>query len=144
MIGVDSRARLSGQTRSESGDAAEMVRRPYSQSDRDGSHRQPVSAGHVQQAAEIVPVGSSGGRQRLRKKAHRECTDRPVERAHQAGGRSLTGNRKLEREGGADRWAGEVEERLTDVTDQTNEMIDKAADAVKGTISASKTKSRRK
>ncbi len=57
---------------------------------------------------------------------------------------SLTGNRKLEREGGADRRAGEVEERLTQVSDKANEMIDKAADAVKGTIGTSKTKSRRK
>ena len=58
---------------------------------------------------------------------------------------SLSGNRKLEREGGAERRAGEIEERLTQATDKASEMIDKAADAVKGTISSSsKSKSRRK
>lgn len=57
---------------------------------------------------------------------------------------NLSGNRKLERQGAADRRAGEVQERLTRATGKASEMIDKAADAVKGTISSSKSKSHRK
>lgn len=57
---------------------------------------------------------------------------------------NLSGNRKLEREGAADRRTGEIQEQLTRATDKASEMVDKAADAVKGTISSSKSTSRRK
>lgn len=57
---------------------------------------------------------------------------------------SLTGNKKLQREGSADRRSGEAEERLTQATDKVGEMIDKAADAVKGGIRTGKGRSLRK
>jgi uncharacterized protein YjbJ (UPF0337 family) len=57
---------------------------------------------------------------------------------------TVTGNKKLEREGRADRRSGEAEERLTQATDKVDEMIDKAADAVKGAIGTGKGRSPRK
>lgn len=64
-------------------------------------------------------------------------------RIKQAAG-TLTGNRKLEREGRTDRRSGEAEERLTQARGKVNKMIDKAADAVKGTIGSDKGTPRRK
>lgn len=64
-------------------------------------------------------------------------------RIKQAAG-TLTGNRKLEREGWADRRSGEAEERLTQARSKVNKMIDKAADALKGTIGTGKGRSPRR
>jgi uncharacterized protein YjbJ (UPF0337 family) len=64
-------------------------------------------------------------------------------RIKQAAG-TLTGNRKLEREGRADRLAGEAEERLTRARGTVNKMIDKTAEAVKGTIGRDKGTPRRR
>jgi uncharacterized protein YjbJ (UPF0337 family) len=63
-------------------------------------------------------------------------------RIKQAAG-SLTGNKKLEREGRADRRAGEAEEQLTRARGKIGEVIDKAADAVKGTLGTGKNSARR-
>lgn len=51
---------------------------------------------------------------------------------------SLTGNKKLEREGRADRRAGEAKERLARARGKVGEVVDKAADAVKGTLGTGK------
>jgi len=64
-------------------------------------------------------------------------------RIKQAAG-TVTGNKKLEREGRADRRSGEAERRLTQATDKVGEMIDKAADAAKGAIRTGKGRSPRK
>lgn len=47
---------------------------------------------------------------------------------------AITGDRKLERKGRAERRAGEAEERIDQATDKASEMIDKASSAIKGTI----------
>ena len=60
-------------------------------------------------------------------------TKRWTGRIKQAAG-TLTGNRKLEREGRADRRTADAEERLTQVKGKVDAVIDKTADAVKGTI----------
>jgi uncharacterized protein YjbJ (UPF0337 family) len=70
-------------------------------------------------------------------------TKRWTGRIKQAAG-ALTGNRKLEREGRADRRSGEAEERLTQAKGRVDKVIDKAADAVKGTIGTGKGTSRRR
>jgi len=70
-------------------------------------------------------------------------TKRWTGRIKQAAG-TLTGNRKLEREGRADRHSGAAEERLIQARGKVNKMIDKAADAVKGTIGSGKRTPRRK
>jgi uncharacterized protein YjbJ (UPF0337 family) len=57
---------------------------------------------------------------------------------------SLTGNKKLEREGRADRRAGEAEERLAEAQGKVDELIDKAADAAKGVIGTGKGTPRRR
>ena len=64
-------------------------------------------------------------------------------RIKQAAG-TLTGSKKLEREGRVDRRSAEGEERLAQAKGQVGEMIDKAADAVKGTIGTGKGRSRRR
>lgn len=58
-------------------------------------------------------------------------------RIKQAAG-TLTGNKKREREGRADRATGEAKERLTQAKHKIDEGIDKAADAVKGAIGTGK------
>ncbi|WIX98127.1 CsbD family protein [Amycolatopsis mongoliensis] len=58
-------------------------------------------------------------------------------RIKQAAG-TLTGNKKLEREGRADRATGEVKQRLTQAKRKIDEVIDKGADAVKGTMGSGK------
>ena len=58
-------------------------------------------------------------------------------RIKQAAG-GLTGNKKLEREGRADRRVGEAKERLTHARGKVDEVVDKAADAVKGTLGTGK------
>ena len=70
-------------------------------------------------------------------------TKRWTGRIKQAAG-TLTGNRKLEREGRADRRTAEAEKRLIRAKGKVGEMIDNAADAVKGTIGTGKGKSRRR
>jgi len=60
-------------------------------------------------------------------------------RIKQAAG-TLTGSKKLEREGRADRLAGQTQERLDRAKGKVDEMIDKAADALKGTIGTGKDK----
>ncbi len=64
-------------------------------------------------------------------------------RIKQAAG-SLIGNRKLERQGRVDRQSGEAKERLTQAKGRVDEMIDKAANAVKGAIATGKDTSPRK
>jgi uncharacterized protein YjbJ (UPF0337 family) len=64
-------------------------------------------------------------------------------RIKQAAG-SLTGNKKLEREGRADRLSGEANERLTQAEGKLGNMIDKAADTVKGAIRTGKGRSTRR
>jgi uncharacterized protein YjbJ (UPF0337 family) len=54
-------------------------------------------------------------------------------RIKQAAG-TLTGRRKLEREGGADRRSGEAEERVDQAKGKLDETIDRAANAVKGAL----------
>ncbi len=54
-------------------------------------------------------------------------------RIKQAAG-TLTGSKKLEREGRADRLAGQTQERLDRAKGKVDKMIDKAADVLKGTI----------
>lgn len=58
-------------------------------------------------------------------------------RIKQAAG-TLTGNKKLEREGRADRATGEAKQRLAQTKRKIDEVIDKAADAVKGAIGTGK------
>ena len=70
-------------------------------------------------------------------------TKRWTGRIKQAAG-TLTGNRKLEREGRADRRTADVDERLTQARGKVDEIVDNAADAVKGTIGTAKGRSRRK
>jgi uncharacterized protein YjbJ (UPF0337 family) len=70
-------------------------------------------------------------------------TKRWTGRIKQAAG-TLTGNRKLEREGRADRRSAQAEERLTVARGKVGKMIDHAADAVKGTIGTGKGTSRRR
>jgi uncharacterized protein YjbJ (UPF0337 family) len=64
-------------------------------------------------------------------------TQQLLGRIKQAAG-SLIGNKRLEREGRADRRAGEAKERLArargKVDEVVDEVADKAADAVKDTI----------
>ena len=69
-------------------------------------------------------------------------TKRWTGRIKQAAG-TLTGNRKLEREGRADRRSAEAEQRLAQARGKVDKMIDNAADAVKGTIGTGKGRSRR-
>jgi uncharacterized protein YjbJ (UPF0337 family) len=54
-------------------------------------------------------------------------------RIKQAAG-SLTGNKKLERQGRVDRQSAEATKRLNDVTAKVEEVIDKTADAVSNAI----------
>ncbi|HEU5475480.1 MAG TPA: CsbD family protein [Actinophytocola sp.] len=51
---------------------------------------------------------------------------------------TLTGNKKLEREGRADRATNEAKQRLGQAKDKIDEAIDKAADTVKGAIGTRK------
>jgi uncharacterized protein YjbJ (UPF0337 family) len=51
---------------------------------------------------------------------------------------SLTGNRKLEREGRAQRRSGEAEQRIDVAKGKVGAMIDRAAGAVKNTIGKGK------
>jgi uncharacterized protein YjbJ (UPF0337 family) len=60
-------------------------------------------------------------------------------RIKQAAG-SLTGHKRLEREGAADRRSGQAEERIAQVKGKVNETIDKAASAVKGVLRTRKDK----
>lgn len=64
-------------------------------------------------------------------------------RIKQAAG-TLTGNKRLEREGRADRRTAEVEERIIQAGGKIDEVIDKAADAVKSTLGTGKGRSRRR
>ncbi len=52
-------------------------------------------------------------------------------RIKQAAG-SLTGHKRLEREGAADRRSGQAGERIAHAKGKVNEAIDRAASAVKG------------
>ena len=70
-------------------------------------------------------------------------TKRIAGRIKQAAG-TLSGNRKLEREGRTDRVSAEAEERLTQARGKVGEMIDTAADAVRGTIGTGRGRSRRR
>ena len=70
-------------------------------------------------------------------------TKRWTGRIKQAAG-TLSGNRKLEREGRAERRSAEAEERLTQARGKVDKMIDNAADAVKGSIGTGKGRSRRR
>lgn len=63
-------------------------------------------------------------------------------RIKQAAG-SLTGNRKLEREGRADRLAGEAKGAARRARGKVDEMVDKAAGTVKGTLGTDKRSTRR-
>ncbi|WP_199517290.1 CsbD family protein [Nucisporomicrobium flavum] len=58
-------------------------------------------------------------------------TKRWTGRVKQAAG-TLTGNKRLEREGRADRRSAEAVERLAQARTQAGKMIDKAAGVVKG------------
>ena len=42
----------------------------------------------------------------------------------------VTGNEELESEGKADRWSGEVKEKVEQAKDKIEEVIDKAKDAL--------------
>lgn len=57
---------------------------------------------------------------------------------------SLTGNKKLEREGKADRVSAEVDEQLTHAKDKVGEAVDRAARAAKGALGVGEGRSRRK
>lgn len=63
-------------------------------------------------------------------------------RIKQAAG-SLTRNRKLEREGRADRRAGEAKEHLDHARGKIDQVIDHAADVVKGTLGTGKNRTGR-
>ena len=64
-------------------------------------------------------------------------------RIKQAAG-SLTGNKKLERKGKADRLSGEAKERVTRAKGKVGQMIHNAADAVKGALGTGKGRSPRR
>lgn len=64
-------------------------------------------------------------------------------RIKQAAG-SLTGNRRLEREGRADRRAGEAKERLAKTKGRVAGVIDDAADSLENAIDRAKGSRRRK
>jgi uncharacterized protein YjbJ (UPF0337 family) len=69
-------------------------------------------------------------------------TKRWTGRITQAAG-TLTGNRKLEREGRADRRTADAQERFSRAKGKVDKVIDHAAKAVKGTIGTGKGRSRR-
>ena len=64
-------------------------------------------------------------------------------RIKQAAG-SLAGKKRLERDGRADRRAGEVEGRLSRAKGGANKMIEKVATAVKGAVANGRNVRRRK
>jgi len=64
-------------------------------------------------------------------------------RIKQAAG-TVTGNKKLEREGRADRLSGEATQRVTQAKNKVDAMIDKATDAVKHAIGTRKGRSSRR
>lgn len=64
-------------------------------------------------------------------------------RIKQAAG-NLTGNKRLEREGRADRRSAGAMERLTQARGKVDETVDKAAHAVKDALGASKDAAPRK
>jgi uncharacterized protein YjbJ (UPF0337 family) len=53
---------------------------------------------------------------------------------------SLTGRKRLEREGAADRRSGQAEERIARAKGKVDETIDKAAGVVKGVLRTGKDK----
>jgi uncharacterized protein YjbJ (UPF0337 family) len=61
-------------------------------------------------------------------------------RIKQAAG-TVTGNKKLEREGRADRLSGEAKERVTQAKNKADELIDKVTDTVKHAIGTRKGRS---
>jgi uncharacterized protein YjbJ (UPF0337 family) len=64
-------------------------------------------------------------------------------RIKQAAG-TVTGNKRLEREGRADRLSGEAKQRVAQAKSKVDEMIDKATDAVKHAIGTRKGRSPRR
>ena len=64
-------------------------------------------------------------------------------RIKQAAG-SLTGNKKLEREGKADRRSGQAQERLNDVTDKVEGVVDTAIGAVDEALGTGRRAQRRR
>ena len=70
-------------------------------------------------------------------------TKRWTGRMKQAAG-ALTGNRRLEREGRADRRSAEAEERLARARGTVDQMVGKAAGAVKRTLGTRERRSRRR
>jgi uncharacterized protein YjbJ (UPF0337 family) len=64
-------------------------------------------------------------------------------RIKQAAG-SLTGNRRLEKEGRADRQAGEAKEQLAKLRGKVDEVIDKATSSIENALDTPKVKRRRR
>src|SRR5438094_780212 len=74
-----------------------------------------------------------GERTRGRRHTMSAKTEQWKGRIKQAAG-SLTGNKRLEREGRADRRAGEAKERVAQAKNRVAEVIDEVADSIENAI----------